>query len=287
VESVAGYMPAAVLQSSRDRRWHGLEIMVARLANESLDVGHLPTHTIAINVGRPFRLKGSVEGRRVDAPMTSGATKIVAAGPRSSWHWDRGGPIDMLHVSVSAAELRAHVDELEIGPEPEIVTRVGFEDLHLRRIGQAFAAELHATVGASLMSDALRTELLLRILAEHSSLAGTGTIQLPAQRLAMTTLRRLDDYVGTYLADDIGIADLAVLAGVSRFHFARMFKATTGMTPYRYVLERRIERADALLRQSSLSIGEVAAATGFADQSHLARHVKQRYGITPRAFRPS
>jgi AraC family transcriptional regulator len=283
-------MPAAVVLSSRNRNWHGVEVMIARIAQQELEVDSLPMHTIAINTGRPFRLESSVEGRENCAWMTSGAIKIVEAGPRSRWRWDRGDPIEMLHLSVSAAQLHARARELEVGREPELITQVGFEDLHLLRLANAFVDELHElrpTATGSLMSDALRIELLLRLLGAHSSLAGMSAIRLPAHRLGMNTLRRLDEFIDAHLGDDIGIADLAVVAGVSRFHFARMFKATTGMTPYHYVLEQRTERARALLRRSALSIRDVAIVTGFADQSHLTRHVKRRYGVTPRAYRAS
>jgi hypothetical protein len=77
----------------------------------------------------------------------------------------------LLHVSVCAADLRAHADELEVGPEPEIVTRVGFEDVHLQRIGQAFAAELQATAGDSLTSDARLAQAGV-VLTSVAALAG-------------------------------------------------------------------------------------------------------------------
>lgn len=287
VHSVARCMPAAVVQSGVGPNRDGVEVMIARIALDELEVDFLPMHTIAINVGRPFRLTGRIDGRHVDAPMTCGAMKIVEAGPRSRWQWGRGDPIDMLHLSVSASELRAHAGELGVAREPQIRTQIGFEDERLLRLGNAFGAELRATEARSLTWDALRIELVQRLLADHSSLTGTNALRLPAHRLGLDTLRVLDELIDARLGEDIGITDLAVIAGVSRFHFARMFKATTGMTPYQYVLERRIERARNLLRRSALSIGEVAAATGFSDQSHLSRHVKRRYGVTPQAYRAS
>jgi AraC family transcriptional regulator len=81
------------------------------------------------------------------------------------------------------------------------------------------------------------------------------------------------------------IGDLAALAGLSRFHFARVFRATVGTTPHRYVLERRLERARRLLKTTATAVRDIAVATGFADQSHLTRLVKRRFGVTPGALR--
>jgi AraC family transcriptional regulator len=81
------------------------------------------------------------------------------------------------------------------------------------------------------------------------------------------------------------IEDLATLAGMSRFHFARVFRATVGTTPHRYVLERRLERARSLLKTTATAVRDVALTTGFADQSHLTRLIKRRFGVTPGVLR--
>jgi AraC family transcriptional regulator len=98
-------------------------------------------------------------------------------------------------------------------------------------------------------------------------------------------LRLIDQYIDAHLGTDMRIADLAALAGMSRFHFARSFRATVGNTPHQYVLQRRLQRARTMLQTTSLAVRDIAVATGFADQSHLTRLVKQRFGVTPGALR--
>jgi AraC family transcriptional regulator len=81
---------------------------------------------------------------------------------------------------------------------------------------------------------------------------------------------------------------MAAVAHLSPYHFARQFKAATGLPPHQYVLARRIERAQQLLRDGDdLSLSEVAAGAGFSDQSHFSRHFKRVVGTTPRQFRRS
>jgi AraC family transcriptional regulator len=87
------------------------------------------------------------------------------------------------------------------------------------------------------------------------------------------------------LDGDVSIEAMADIAGFSPFHFSRTFARATGHSPQRYVMLALVERAVALLRGISLPLAEIAFQTGFADQSHMARHVRQHHGISPKALR--
>ena len=84
---------------------------------------------------------------------------------------------------------------------------------------------------------------------------------------------------------DISVADLAALAGLSVFHFTRKFKTTTGVAPYRYVLEARAERAKTLIQSSAMPLATVAQLTGFSSPSHFSRSFAEIVGVSPGAFR--
>ncbi len=73
----------------------------------------------------------------------------------------------------------------------------------------------------------------------------------------------------------------------SAYHFARQFRAATGVPPHQYVVTRRVERAHQLLRTSDLSLADIAASAGFSDQSKFSTHFKRVLGVTPRQFRAS
>ena len=100
-------------------------------------------------------------------------------------------------------------------------------------------------------------------------------------------MRRVCDYIDAHLSDNIELAELSQIAGLSIFHFARQFKHSEGTTPHHYLVSRRIARAKELLAGTNLSVSEVAFAAGFVDQSHLTRHYRQILGITPGQFRRS
>jgi AraC-like DNA-binding protein len=98
-------------------------------------------------------------------------------------------------------------------------------------------------------------------------------------------MRRVREHVEVHLSESMDLAELAAIAGLSLFHFARAFKQSAGVTPHHYLVRRRIERAQEMLARSELPLSEIALATGFSDQSHLARHFRQMLGMTPGQFR--
>jgi AraC-like DNA-binding protein len=98
-------------------------------------------------------------------------------------------------------------------------------------------------------------------------------------------MRRVREYVDAHLGESMDLAELAAIAGLSVFHFARQFKQSAGVTPHSYLVQRRIERAQDMLARTDLALSEIAVAAGFSDQSHLARHFRQLLGTTPREFR--
>jgi transcriptional regulator of acetoin/glycerol metabolism len=103
--------------------------------------------------------------------------------------------------------------------------------------------------------------------------------------LSAGTMRRIREYVEVHLSENINLTMLSAVAGVSMHHFAREFKQSAGVTPHRYLTQKRVERAQEMLAQTDLSLSEIAYSTGFADQSHLARHFRHMVGTTPREFR--
>ncbi|CAI9416746.1 HTH-type transcriptional activator RhaR [Pleomorphomonas sp. T1.2MG-36] len=103
--------------------------------------------------------------------------------------------------------------------------------------------------------------------------------------LSRSALARVLEFIDANLSGPISLADLAQVAALSRFHFSRAFKATTGETPYQFVLGRRIERVKLLLANTSLTMDEIAATAGFHDAAHLQKAFKAREGHNPLAFR--
>lgn len=102
-----------------------------------------------------------------------------------------------------------------------------------------------------------------------------------APRLHSWTLDRVGSFLDDHLGDSVNLDDLARLASVSRFHFARCFRSSTGESPMAFLRRLRIERAKQLLESGDQPISDIALELGFYDQSHFSRHFRRIVGTTP------
>jgi AraC-like DNA-binding protein len=97
--------------------------------------------------------------------------------------------------------------------------------------------------------------------------------------------RRAKELMSAHLNEEISLSRLATECGLSVRHFARAFRLSTGMPPHRWLLQRRVDQARELLRTRALSLADVAAFCGFADQSHFTRVFTAMVGVSPGAWR--
>jgi AraC family transcriptional regulator len=103
---------------------------------------------------------------------------------------------------------------------------------------------------------------------------------LPAHKLS-----KVLDFIDSSLARSVGVRDLAATVHMSPFHFARMFRQTTGQPPHAYITTKRIEQAKELLANSNLRIVEVAVSVGYQTQAHFTGVFHKYVGVTPRVYR--
>ena len=103
--------------------------------------------------------------------------------------------------------------------------------------------------------------------------------------LSPAVTRRVCDYIEGHLDEKMRLDGLATLAGLSTDHFARAFHQSVGVPPHTYLLRRRLEQVEQMLRETHAPLSEIALATGFSDQSHLARHFRRWAGMSPRQVR--
>ena len=112
------------------------------------------------------------------------------------------------------------------------------------------------------------------------------TIPTPSRGgLSPALARRVRDYIEGHLDEKIRLDGLAALTGLSTDHFARAFHQSVGVPPHTYLLRRRLEHVEHMLRETHAPLSEIALATGFSDQSHLARHFRRWAGVSPRQVR--
>jgi len=148
----------------------------------------------------------------------------------------------------------------------------------------AVDAELRAgSIGGSLLA-----ESFANVLAVHLIRQVTGRRGLKAAAdgvLPRHKVHRVIEYIMENLEGNPTLERMAAVVNFSPYHFARLCKAATGLAPHQFVIARRIERAQDLLRTNGeLGLAEVAFRSGFANQSHFSLHFKRIVGVTPRRF---
>jgi AraC family transcriptional regulator len=163
----------------------------------------------------------------------------------------------------------------------------GFQDPLVAEIAFAIVSELRTqTAGGKLLAETLAVALAARLMQRHTGLSPERDFaQLSNQGLDRRRLTRVKEYIAANLEGDLTIAQLAKVASLSRFHFARAFKTAVGQAPHQYVSAYRLERAKELLRVGDQSLLDIAIALKFSSQGNFTRAFHQSTGLTPGQYR--
>jgi AraC-like DNA-binding protein len=207
------------------------------------------------------------------------ANTIQFIPPDADVHSTGCGSLRFLGVSFTPNFLAKYLESLSANPDVvELRDVASTDDVGLARLAQAYeAVSANGIASTQLYFDTLRQAMFHRILLRHAS----RPIKHGREVLVPAKACRVIDYIEANLASDLHLAELSTIAGISRAHFARAFRNTVGMAPHMFVLQRRLARAVEWLTPRKLSIREVAARCGFADQAHLTRAFKAQFGHPP------
>jgi AraC family transcriptional regulator len=163
----------------------------------------------------------------------------------------------------------------------------GFSDPTLAQIGttlhRMLGREADAQPTDRIFAEGLRTALAAHLIGNYTVDRWQPATRSPA--LEPKRLQRVLDFIDTRLASDICLDDLAGEACLSPFHFSRLFHEATGLSPHRYLIERRIRTAQKMLASEHASIAEIALDTGFGSQANFSRTFRKITGVTPRQYR--
>jgi AraC family transcriptional regulator len=285
IESVPSVAPLMPNVASFDLGWMGLQAVRFRdsISNE-FSAPPISQHALILITRPPEKMNMRYEGVKRDLPPAAGSVAVMPAGSASLWHW-RGGK-DSLHIYLEPSLIaRVATTSFELDSARMVVPPLDALMVPgLRAAMLAVDAELTAGgIGGPLMIESLANVLaihLIRHLSGPRRLIGRSDGLLPRRKLHAVV-----EYVMENLEGNLTLEGMASVVHISPYHFARQFKTATGLPPHQYVITRRVERAQQLLRRhGDLSLGEIALRVGFSDQSQFCFHFKRVVGVTPGQF---
>lgn len=207
---------------------------------------------------------------------------VFPAGNGYRWHKD--GFADVTLLALSAVDLAALFEELGHHNPREGLWELSQRGFANPMIYQAITQFLQETSQGcqQILVDSYCTVIANELARQWSTRSST----CPAVRkLPSVQLARLIDHIKGHLTQDLSLDELAAQTGLTKYHFMRCFKASTGRSPLQYVTELRVAQARRLLETTALTMEAVAQQSGFSSADHLARVFGKATGVSPRAYR--
>lgn len=263
---------------------HGVILQLRQDPIGPLDLPGVDSTVLCVHVGPAAKLSCRRDGRQYNGTAVHGDIDIIPAYTPSRWvahdHNDRNLILSLPQSLIHTLAEQAGHNSSRI----EIRNRFQTRDPELELI----ANTIHREIDAGRPSGRLYTEGLIvamtsRLLSQHSSLAPPTRIS--SATLSGHRLKQVLSFIEDQLAEDLSLDQIASVAGLSPSHLKTLFRQAMGVPVHQYVIQRRIEHARLLLTQNNLTMAEIAAATGFSHQSHLARHIRRATGVPPAIIR--
>jgi AraC family transcriptional regulator len=191
---------------------------------------------------------------------------------------------EVIVCSMDPAFLHGVEEEMDKNPEGTIHPLYGHYDAALRELlllllGEAEAGGMHGRLYLDSLSTALATRLIYA--GRSAQRPQVSRVSSLPRRTFLRVVERMRVDAGTNLT----LGTLAAESGYSRAHFLRMFRATTGQTPHRYLLEMRLNKAHDMVADGSVPLSDVADACGFSSQAHLSTAFRAKFGLAPGQYR--
>lgn len=270
--------------TTRERGWAGVTVdMYDPLPEVSERYPPLDHHLICYCPYGSARLVQGRDGAVHESVVSAGVSMLMPAGYDSLWE---GHASATARLRIPTALVAAAGEQLGRRGAASVELRNVFStrDVVIEHIAQVLVAELGRAPhpAQALIADQLSAALAAHLLRSYN--AFEPIVRTDAPPLGRKEISRVTDYIEDNLERPIGLDELAGIANVSRFHFTRLFKRSTGMTASSFIERCRIRRAQSLILDTDLPLADVALMTGFADQSHFTRRFHRHVGCTPAAF---
>jgi AraC family transcriptional regulator len=275
--------PNSAVVRKRKAAWDGIRLEHCQLRPGELARHKHREHVVLLSL--TDGCKGELitsSGIGISGTQTKGGVCILPAGLEHGAALE--GHSEHLALYLDPRLIEKAASESKLSGNFEIAERYARRDTVINSIGTALLGELDSEG----LSGRLYAESLSNVLAVHLLRYYAVSTLRPATftgGLSAAKLKQVTDFIGENYSHDLKLAELAQVAGMSSFHFAREFKRTTGTTPHQYLIKFRVERAKALLAKNEVPLVEVSLRSGFSHQSHFTRLFRKITGTTPHSYR--
>jgi AraC family transcriptional regulator len=235
---------------------------------------------------RPTEVTRRIEGTRGEKALI-GPRRICLTPGDATTSWQHSGHPEILQVYLRRSIYEGAVSEIYgcDSASAELLPRFAVLDPLLEQLAIAITTALRdGTSEDGLYIDAISHMMAAHLARAHST--RSRPVRIAAVKpISGWKMRRLVEFIEENLESDLSLHALAAEVEISPLYLARAFRAAIGQSPHQYVLTRRIERARELLRNTDMPVVDVALASGFSSQSHLAHWFLRQVGVSPAAYR--
>jgi AraC family transcriptional regulator len=282
-EKIREIVPVMPYRTSCHLNWSGVEVHRYRLGpGRSGKHSYSQLMIFLPHCDEPTRFESEIDGIQFKVQLDNSMVSIVPPGLRGRAR--RFGPVEITAIfldPLAMTEIARAATGLDF---PEVIPQVGLVDPLIRSIGMRLDAEM----AAENPCPQVYAESLAAALGAHIFTKYTKPVSAGMQRLGMnrSQVRRVIDFINENLGKTLPLSELAAIANMSKYHFAKSFRQAMGVAPHQYIVKVRIEKARRLLlTDDTASLAEIARLVGYSNPVFFSAQFLKIVGVSPSRYR--
>jgi AraC family transcriptional regulator len=282
-ETIQRVVATLPLRTSCQLNWPGVEVHRYRLTNAPAVESSVPYILVVLpHAEKPYKAEMTIGGKVLTARLDKNCVSIVPPGQVRAVRGP-AQPVELTFIFLDPLAV-ARIARAETGVDfPEIIPQFGIVDPLIRSIGMMLDAELASEhPKPRIYAESLVAALAAQIFARYAVPLVQDMRRLGSHWPA---LLRSIEFIENNLDRELLLGDMAAVANMSKYHFAKSFRQVMGMPPYQYLVRIRVEKARKLLRDHTMSVEEVASRVGYFNKEHFSKQFLKLVGNTPKNYR--
>lgn len=232
----------------------------------------------------PAQVRGEWDGaggRRERRELNGDIVWIVPPGVEHVIHFDRRA--SLIHLYLNDRFFRSMLQDAPDNIQTSLIPALLVRDPFLVEVARSLYREITINAGNQLYTEAVATLTATHLVRAYSD--RKNSLHLYRGGLGPAREKKVRNYIEEHLGEELSLEELARVAEMSPNYLISLFRQSVGMTPHKYVIQQRLERARKLLEQSRLTLLEIANQCGFQDQSQFTNTFRRYFGVTPGQFK--